>query len=209
MGYGGDTSNTVIAATRLGARCAYITQVGDDAFGESLQAFWRRERVTLAGVRVLAGATGLYFVTHDANGHQFSYRRAGSAASLMTPADLPRSLIADARRLHVSGISMAISASACDTVLEAVAIARDAGTRVSFDLNFRPRPAPAARHVLRDCDVFFPSVDEIALLPGIDAPDDIVRWSHNQSAHAVVLKPAREAVSRPAATAACTSPACR
>ena len=50
---------------------------------------------------------------------------------------------------------MAISASACDTVLEAVAIARDAGTRVSFDLNFRPRLSPAARalalarHVLR------------------------------------------------------------
>ena len=81
----------MIAATRLGARCAYITQVGDDAFGESLQALWRREGVTLDGVRVLAGApTGLYFVTHGANGHQFSYRRAGSAASLMTPADLPR-----------------------------------------------------------------------------------------------------------------------
>ena len=71
--------------------------------------------------------------------------------------------------------------------MQAVAIAQ-AGTLVSFDLNFRPPLAPAARHVLRDCDVFFPSVDEIALLPGIDAPDDIVRWSHNQSAHAVVLE---------------------
>jgi 2-dehydro-3-deoxygluconokinase len=195
MGYGGDTSNAVIAAARLGASAAYITQVGDDAFGRSLLALWQRERVDTSGVRMLPGAsTGLYFVGHDENGHQFSYRRAGSAASLMTPADLPRALIADARLLHVSGISMAISASACDAMFEAVAVARAAGTRVSFDLNFRPRLAPAARalalarQVLRDCSVFFPSVDEIAQLTGIDAPEDILAWSHDQGAQAVVLK---------------------
>ncbi|MEY3526422.1 MAG: hypothetical protein RI997_531, partial [Pseudomonadota bacterium] len=32
-GYGGDTSNAAIAATRQGARVAYVTAVGDDAFG--------------------------------------------------------------------------------------------------------------------------------------------------------------------------------
>ncbi len=195
MGFGGDTSNAVIAAARLGARCAYITQVGDDSFGASLLALWQREGVSTDAVRVLAGApTGIYFVSHGARGHEFTYRRAGSAASLMTPEQLPRELIARAAQLHVSGISLAISQSACDTVMEAIALARAAGTRVSFDLNHRPRLCSAqralelTREVLPRCDLFLPSADEVALLTGIEQPEAIIRWAHDQGAQAVVLK---------------------
>ena len=195
FGFGGDTSNCVIAAARLGARAGYVAQVGDDTFGESLRALWQREGVATDGVRTVTGAaTGLYFVSHGAHGHQFSYRRAGSAASLMTPADLPRSLLANTRWLHVSGISLAISASACDAALEAIAIARAAGARISFDLNYRARLWPAARalaltrQVLQGCDLFLPSVDEIEQLTGIAQPAAIVEWAHAQGARAVVLK---------------------
>ena len=195
FGFGGDTSNCVIAAARLGARVGYVTQVGDDTFGESLRALWKREGVATDGVRTVAGApTGLYFVSHGAQGHQFSYRRAGSAASLMSPADLPRALLTSTRWLHVSGISLAISASACDAALEAIAIARAAGARISFDLNYRARLWPAARalaltrQVLQGCDLFLPSVDEIEHLTGIAQPAAIVEWAHAQGARAVVLK---------------------
>ena len=93
----------------------------------------------------LAGAqTGLYFVTHGNAGHRFSYRRAGSAASRMGPASVPPGLVESARWLHCSGISQAISTSACDAVFEAIARARAAGTRVSYDLNFRASLWPAA-----------------------------------------------------------------
>ena len=198
-GFGGDTSNAAIAARRLGARVAYVTQVGDDGFGRDLLALWQSEGVTTEGVRVLAGAdTGLYFVTHGpagANtGHEFSYRRAGSAAARMTSGDLPRELLGRSQWLHASGISLAISASACDSVLEAMAIARAAGAKISFDLNFRPRLWPAARalamtrQVLADCDLFFPSVDEIEALTGLHEPDDIIDWAHAQGARAVALK---------------------
>src|SRR5256885_8835940 len=51
--------------------------------------------------------TGIYFVTHGDRGHEFSYLRAGSAASRMRPADMPLDLIRDAQGLHVSGISQA------------------------------------------------------------------------------------------------------
>ena len=194
-GFGGDTSNCAIAAARLGARTAYVTQLGEDVFGEQLLALWQREGVDTQGVTRLADApTGIYFVTHGPQGHRFSYRRAGSAASRMTPASVPAGLIESARWLHVSGISQAISASACDTVLAAIERARAAGTQVSFDLNYRPAlwPAPRALALLRatlaQCDLFFPSVDEIELLTGLSTPADIVRWSHEQGARAVALK---------------------
>ena len=50
QGYGGDTSNCVIAASRAGARTAYLTRVGDDTFGQALRALWEREHVDTAGV---------------------------------------------------------------------------------------------------------------------------------------------------------------
>ena len=194
-GFGGDTSNCAIAAARMGAKTAYLTQVGDDVFGDDLIALWQREGVGTQGVaRIAGGATGLYFVTHGPQGHRFSYRRADSAASRMSPATLPGGLIESARWLHCSGISQAISASACDTVLEAVARARAAGTRVSYDLNFRsalwpaPRALAIARATLAQCDLFFPSIDEVAALTGLTQRDDIIRWSHAQGAKTVALK---------------------
>jgi 2-dehydro-3-deoxygluconokinase len=194
-GFGGDTSNCAIAAARQGARCAYITQVGDDSFGAELLALWEREKVDTRAVRTVAGApTGLYFVSHGPRGHEFTYRRHDSAATRMTRESLPRELLADAAWLHVSGISLAIGESARGAVFEAISVARAAGTRVSFDLNYRPRlwskelALETTLRVLRECDLFFPSVDEVELLTGIGDPGEVIRWAHTHGARAVALK---------------------
>ena len=85
-GFGGDTSNMVIAAARLGARAGYVSRVGEDAFGRSLLRLWAEEGVDTRGVTTDGAApTGVYFVTHGPTGHEFSYLRAGSAASRMEP----------------------------------------------------------------------------------------------------------------------------
>ena len=81
--------------------------------------------------------TGLYFVSHGPQGHVFSYLRAGSAASLYGPAQLPKELIASAKVIQASGISQAISASACDAVFEAFSIARENGVLTAYDTNLR------------------------------------------------------------------------
>ena len=56
QGFGGDTSNMAIAAARLGARVAYVTRVGDDAFGRLFRALWSAEGVALDGVATDAEA---------------------------------------------------------------------------------------------------------------------------------------------------------
>jgi 2-dehydro-3-deoxygluconokinase len=135
-GFGGDTSNMAIAAARLGARSAYVSRVGDDAFGRALLRLWADEGVDTRGVATDPTApTGVYFVTHGPSGHEFSYLRTGSAASRMDAATLPLDVIRGARLLHVSGISQAISASACDAVFGAIDAAKGAGARISFDPN--------------------------------------------------------------------------
>src|SRR5450631_1725478 len=116
FGFGGDTSNFAVAAARQGARVAYITRIGGDPFGKALLNLWREEGVDVSGVTIdETASTGVYFVFHSPTGHSFTYLRAGSAASRMRPADVPIALIEQAKYLHVSGISQAISASACDS----------------------------------------------------------------------------------------------
>ena len=199
QGYGGDTSNAVIAAARAGARTAYLTRLGADAFGAALFDLWAREGVDTSGVASdAAHPTGIYFVTHGASGHEFSYLRAGSAASAMTPqwlqGDLVRAVLTRTRYLHTSGISLAISTSACDTVYAAMQAAREAGSKTSFDANLRLKLWPLAR--ARACiaqavalsDIFLPSLDDAVHLCGREEPDAIVDWGHQLGAPVVVLK---------------------
>jgi 2-dehydro-3-deoxygluconokinase len=195
QGFGGDTSNAVIAAARAGVRTAYLTRLGQDAFGDSLLALWAREGVDTAGIeRDPQAPTGIYFVTHGAQGHECNYRRAGSAASRMTPDWLPRGLVQQSKILHVSGISLAISASARDTAFEAMGEARQAGALVSFDSNLRLKlwsleeARAAIVRAAGSCDLFLPSAEDLEVLSGQSDPAAMVDWSHALGARQVVLK---------------------
>lgn len=199
QGFGGDTSNAAIAAARAGARVAYLTRLGQDTFGDDLMALWRREGVDTSGIeRDETAPTGIYFVTHGASGHEFSYRRAGSAASLMTPQWLPGHIVRAARILHVSGISLAISRSARDTVFAAIDQARSAGALVSLDSNLRLKlwsledARAAITRAARLCDLFLPSREDAVALSGHADPESIVDWGHSLGARQVVLKLGRE-----------------
>lgn len=195
QGFGGDTSNCAIAAARLGARVAYVTRLGDDAFGRAFLNLWRKESVDASGVAVDPDApTGLYFVSHGPAGHEFSYLRAGSAASRMRPGDVPLEIIRAARVLHISGISQAISASACDACFTAMEACRASGAKVSYDTNLRLKlwPLSRARAIIRAslalADWALPSLDDAALLFGRDEPDAILDACHADGAPLVVLR---------------------
>ncbi len=199
QGFGGDTSNMIIAAARQGARTAYVTRLGADVFGDRLLDLWRTEAVSTDAVtRDPHAPTGVYFVTHGAEGHAFSYLRAGSAASHMTPADLPEALIRGAKYLHVSAISQAISASACDTVFAAIAMARAAGVRVAYDSNLRLKLWPLARAraiinaTVANCDLFLPSLEDAELFTGLTGRDAIMDGCLTAGAPVVVLKLGKE-----------------
>ena len=193
-GFGGDTLNVAIAAARLGSRTAYVTRLGADIFGDELRSLMQREGVDHSAVATdEAAPTGLYFVTHGPQGHVFTYRRAGSAASLMTPAGLDPALIGQARFLHVSGISQAISESAAATVAAAIATARAAGVGVSFDTNFRPRlwQAARARPVVEAAaaraDIVKTSAEDAEALFGLTQPADIGSHLLGLGAGAVIV----------------------
>jgi 2-dehydro-3-deoxygluconokinase len=195
QGFGGDTSNFAIAASRQGASVGYVSAVGPDLYGRMFRDLWDGEGVDHGLVTTDADAyTAAYFVTHDAKGHQFSFFRSGSAASRMKPADLPAAAIKTAKVVHFSGISLAISNTACDFCCSAVATTREAGALVSFDTNLRLRlwTKDRARAVMTDiiglADICLPSYDDIAAITGITDHDALVDFCLKRGAKTVALK---------------------
>ncbi|MGL6259474.1 sugar kinase [Vibrio sp. WXL210] len=194
-GFGGDASNFAIAAARQGASVGMLTQLGDDEFGKRFLELWQEQGVDAKAVKTLPGvATGVYFITHDEDGHHFSFLRKNSAASRITPADLPQQAIANAKLLHVTAITQAISDSSCDSVFAAIETAKQNGTLVSYDTNLRLKlwSLQRARAIINETaslvDICFPSLDEARLVTGLEQPDDIIDYYLKQGAKVVVLK---------------------
>lgn len=179
-GYGGDTSNCVIAAARQGARAGYITAVGDDAFGRELIDLWQGERVATDFVRVdPASPTGLYIITPSPDGRDFAYYRAGSAASRYAAADLPIAALRRTRIVQLSGISQAIGEGPLAAGTALIEAARQAGCDVAYDTNLRLKlwdldQARATMHAaMAGCTIALPSIDDSRVLTGLEDADAI------------------------------------
>lgn len=199
QGFGGDVANVAVAAARQGARAGLVTRLGNDGFGQALRDLWAAEGVDAGAVTTDAdAATGVYFVRHGPDGHSFEYRRAGSAASRMEPATLPRAAIASAGILHLSGISQAISASARASCDAAIATARTAGTRVSYDPNLRlalwpiETARPAILGALATADIALPGLEDARQLLEPDDPAAIVAAIHALGPRVVALTLGRD-----------------
>lgn len=79
-----------IAAARQGVKVAYVSKLGDDDFGREFLSMWQAENIDASGGKTDSnGHTAVYFISHGANGHVFSYLRKNSAASRLSPDDLP------------------------------------------------------------------------------------------------------------------------
>ncbi|MFL6579225.1 MAG: sugar kinase [Burkholderiales bacterium] len=202
QGFGGDTMNCAIAAARQGARVAYITRLGDDEFGRQFLQLWREEGLDTSGVAIDGHAhTALYFITHGPAGHVFSYLRKGSAASRLQAAELPVGLLRRARYFHTSGITQAISDTACDAVFAAVETCKSAGGTFVYDCNLRLRLWPSLERAqkiitetLSKADYFLLSMEDAESLCGLHDPQAIIAWCHRAGARVVALKLGPEGV---------------
>jgi 2-dehydro-3-deoxygluconokinase len=200
-GFGGDTSNTAIAAARQGARVGYLTALGTDRFGDDLMGLWKTEGVDASRVKRVSNApTGIYFVTHSEKGHQFHYYRAGSAASGMTPGDLPLDYLKGTKILHISAISQAISETAAATVSAAIDAAREAGVRICYDTNLRlslwplERARPVIAQSIRKADILRPALDDAQKITGLEDADKILDHYLDMGPGLVVMTMGKEGV---------------
>lgn len=193
-GFGGDTSNAAISAARQGASVGYLTALGTDRFGDGLMELWASEHVdTTHVVRNPDAPTGIYFIDPDPAERHFTYYRAGSAASLMQPADLHMDALGTVRCLHLSGITLAVSPDLRATGLAAMQAVRAAGGAVSLDTNLRLKlwnaeEARAVTHAaMAHASIAVTSEDDSAHLTGLTDPREIAQFYHDLGVETVLV----------------------
>ncbi|MDQ1130297.1 sugar kinase [Microbacterium sp. SORGH_AS_0888] len=176
---GGAEGNTAVGLARLGVPVTWLGRVGDDALGRRVAGDLRSEGVDVIAVVDAAAPTGLMLKsTPRAGTTVVDYYRSGSAGSRLSPSDLDRVDIPSYRVLHVTGVTLALSASARSTVLDAVTRAKAAGLLVSFAVNHRAKlwshvhAAAVYAELLASADIVFASDDEARLLAPDADPDD-------------------------------------
>lgn len=181
---GGAESNVACALAAAGHRSRWVGRVGRDGFGDHLV-----ETIGSYGVDVTAvdrdprRPTGVYFRTaadRATDAHEVVYYRAGSAASAMSPATVPYETVADARVLHLTGITAALSDD-CLALMRTLTAPRPGRPLVSFDVNCRPglwrdgaaTAGPVLLELARRADLVFVGADEAEQAWGLDDPATI------------------------------------
>jgi 2-dehydro-3-deoxygluconokinase len=198
---GGAESNVAIGLARLDHDVGWVSALGDDPHGEYVKSFVRGEGVDVSTVRSdPERPTGLMFKERGALGEtSVYYYRQGSAASAMTPADLPREHLAEANYLHLTGITPALSDSCRETIETAIGVAEEEDAKVTFDPNVRRKlweSEERMRSVLTDLiaasDVVFPGTDEGALLFDTTDPTEIAERCLTLGAEVVIVTQGEE-----------------
>lgn len=193
LGFSGDALNVAAAAAAAGATVALVARIPDDDLGDALIARIGELGVDTSAIVRGEGQHGVYLSHADPAGERhFAYARAGSFGSTLCPDDLDLDLVRRSGVVTASGVAVAISRTAADTVLAAARAAR----RFVYDPNFRPRLTTAAdavqalRAVAPHAAVLKPSHPaETALLGAPAGADDAqaLAAAHALGASAVVL----------------------
>lgn len=161
LGPGGKGSNQAVAAARLGGRVSFVSQLGDDAFGDLARNTYKAEGIdTQFLFTTTEHATGAASIIVDEVKGENSIVVVPGACFHLSPAniDKARSLIADSS-VFMSQLELNI-----ESVEHGLKLAKSLG--VSTILN--PAPAlPMPSSVFPLCDYLTPNESEAAGLTGI------------------------------------------
>ncbi|MBN8429482.1 sugar kinase [Microbulbifer salipaludis] len=178
LSFGGDTLNTALYMSRLGASVDYVTALGDDHLSDWMIRQWQAEGIGCDLVKREANATpGLYLIETDNTGERtFHYwRDRAPAKRLLDSAQAATQLFAHLKRfdaIYLSGISLAIlSPYGRECLFDFLVDFRQGGGQVIFDGNYRPRlwgsetlTRKAYEQMLRLTDIALPTFEDEQML---------------------------------------------
>ena len=193
---GGAELNTAIGLARLGLRTALVTRLGNDPFGVEILTTLRGEGVDTRFVTWSPDLpTGLMIKELRApDDVRVWYYRRGSAAASLSAADVPPGAARRARRVHLTGITLALGKGPAAAVHALAQAAHAHGVPVSFDPNFRlklwsrEQAAAACLALLPWVDDLLMSEDEALALAGASDLDGVLAAVQRWAPSAVVIK---------------------
>jgi 2-dehydro-3-deoxygluconokinase len=189
---GGAESNLAIALSRLGLSAGWAGYLGDDEPGQLVLDRIRAEGVDTSQVRrIKEYPTGLYLREQVGADVRVYYYRQGSAASTMRRDAFAMDYLSDAKFVHLTGITPALSEDC--RILWAAREASALGARVSFDVNFRSKlwrteeAREFVEEILPHVYLLFAGDEEATVLWGRD-DEALVRELAHRGPDEVVLK---------------------
>lgn len=193
---GGAESNVAIGLIRQGHKAGWFSKLGEDAFGRFVQNSIRAEGVDTSRCLFTDEApTGIFFKERKTGDHvNVYYYRKGSAASNLSPEDLDEEYISQAKILHISGITPALSDTAYDTVMKAIEIARRHDMKICFDPNIRIKLMEASKlreiilKITKEVDFILTGLDEGDFLTGEKTPETVAEKLISLGAGTVIVK---------------------
>ena len=180
---------------KLGQPCGIISRVGNDDFGRLNLRRLERDGVDISAIAVDAeAATGSAFVRYRRDGaRDFVFNIKHSANGGIALDAAARRMIEGADHLHVMGSSL-FSPALVGATEDAAASVKSKGGTVSFDPNIRlemldlPGMRQALSTMLRRCDLFMPSGDELHLFTQAGTDADAIAEVLAGGVEAVVVK---------------------
>ena len=187
---GGSPANIAVGVTHHGLKAGFIGKVSDDQFGDFVCEYFEREGIDTSHVtRCTNGEKlGLTFteMLSPSESHILMYRNCIADLQLSVD-DVDAEYIASAKALLVSGTALAESPSR-EAALKAVQLARQAGTPVLLDIDYRAYNWKNADEisiyysaVARQADIIMGSREEFDLTerlvrPGMTDEQSAAHW---------------------------------
>ena len=141
--FGGGEANVAVALANYGLDAGFVTALPANSIGDAAVRELRSFGVDTTRIKRSGDRLGIYFLEAGANQRpsKVVYDRAGSAICEAKPDDFDwPTVLSGVNWLHITGITPALSASAAELSLGAVAAAKNAGITVSCDFNYRGKP---------------------------------------------------------------------
>jgi 2-dehydro-3-deoxygluconokinase len=194
----GAETNVAIGLARLGLGVGWVSRLGTDSMARYLLATMQGEGIDCSHVVCdPAQRTGFQLKGRVEGGGDppVEYHRKGSAASLFQPDDIDVPWLTAAHHLHATGVFAALSESCLRTAERSIALMREAGRTISFDLNLRPTLWRSFEH-MRDtinalavqADWVLPGIDEGRQLTGADTPEGVAAFYRTRGVPLVIVK---------------------
>ncbi len=191
----GAESNVALDLRRLmpDIEAVWISRLGQDPDGDMILE-QLRDRITVRAPQFDGEFTGIQLLNHLGGGEVLRrYRRAGSAASRLTAAEVMPHL--DGSDLvHVTGITPALSDTCRQTVMEVMRSAAERGIPVSMDVNYRDAlwtPAEARAvcdEIRRLATLFKVGHDEAETIWGLGlSAEEYARFFHDGNTSLIVI----------------------
>ncbi|MCI8422976.1 MAG: carbohydrate kinase [Lawsonibacter sp.] len=133
---GGAPANAAVAASRLGAKTAFLGRVGRDGFGCYLRQVLEENQVDVSGLHTGHEPTTMAIVSVDSTGER-SFQFVRGADCGLSPEAVDEAQITTSKILHFGSVSLTAGVSRNATIF-AARTARHAGVLVSYDPNYRP-----------------------------------------------------------------------